>query len=96
MSTNYTLISNYEDFEAGWNHNLEVWNSQIQSIQNVLTSINNHLDIFKEQIVNNISHLESRVEKSLKVFRNLSKDIKVQYWFGGVKKSGVCTAVPAS
>ena len=34
------------------------------------------VDRFKEQIIYNIDHLELKVEKSLKIFHNLSKDTK--------------------
>jgi hypothetical protein len=77
LSSNYVLISNYENFEIEWNNSLEVWNTQIPSIQNVLTYISSNVDNFKKQIVTNIEHLEMRVEKSLRVFHNLSKETKI-------------------
>jgi len=77
LSSNYFLISNYEEFDIEWSNSLEIWNTQILSIQQVLTSISNHVDSFKDQIAANILHIESRVEKSLKVFQNLSKETKV-------------------
>jgi hypothetical protein len=76
LSSNYTLISNYEDFEIESKNNLEVWNIQIQAIQIALSTINEHIDSFKEQIAQNIRHLESRVEKSLKVFHGLTKETR--------------------
>jgi len=77
LSSNYFLISNYEEFDIEWSNSLEIWNTQILSIQQVLTSISNHVDSFKDQIAANILHIESRVEKSLKVFQNLSKETKI-------------------
>jgi hypothetical protein len=77
LSSNYFLISNYAEFDVEWSNSLEIWNTQILSIQQVLTSISNHVDTFKDQIAANILHIESRVEKSLKVFQNLSKETKI-------------------
>jgi len=76
LSTNYNLISNYEDSEVKWKPDLEDWEKEIQGIQSVLVSIGGQVDRFREQIVYNIDHLELKIEKSLKIFLNLSRDIK--------------------
>jgi hypothetical protein len=77
LSSNYFLISNYETFDIEWSNSLEVWNTQIISIQSVLNSINTHISTFKEQIATNIAFIETRVEKSLRVFQSLSKQTKI-------------------
>jgi hypothetical protein len=76
LSTNYCLISNYNDIDSDWNNKLETRNVEIQSIQKLLYSLTKIVDNLKEQILLSIGNVESRVEKSLNVFRNLSKETK--------------------
>jgi hypothetical protein len=76
LSTNYCLIANYEDLDRDRRKKFEVWNTEIQSIQQLLLSLSSHIDSFKEQIAASIGYIELRVEKSLDVFQNLSKETK--------------------
>jgi hypothetical protein len=76
LFSNYNILSNYEDFKIEWKNSIEIWNKEIQSIQESLPSIRCQVDGYKEQITASIGRLELRVEKSLKVFQNLSKEIK--------------------
>ncbi len=76
LTTNYNLISNYEDSEIKWKSDLENWDNEIQALHVALSAIGTQVDRFKEQIIYNIDHLELKVEKSLRLFLNLSKEIK--------------------
>jgi hypothetical protein len=77
LLTNYNLISNCGESDINWKNGLEKCDIEIQSIHASLATIGTQVDRFKEQIVYNIDHLELKVEKSLKIFHNLSKDTKV-------------------
>lgn len=77
LITNYNLIANYGESDANWKSGLEKCNIEIQSIHASLATIGVQVDRFKEQIIYNSDHLELKVEKSLKIFNNLSKDTKV-------------------
>jgi len=76
LSTNYSLISNYKEFDLEWENGLETWNAEIQTLQGSITSATDQIENFKELIASNIGYLESKVERSLLVFQNLSKEIK--------------------
>jgi hypothetical protein len=76
LATNFSLLSNYEDFGSSWKENLEKWNAEILSIQQALTSVYSNVGSYKEQITINIAQLELKVEKSLKSLNTLSKVIK--------------------
>jgi len=77
LSTNYNLISNYEEIEKKWNSELQEWENEMHSLHASLATIATQIDRFREQIVYNIDHLEIKIEKSLKIFINLSKEIKI-------------------
>lgn len=77
LITNYNLIANYGESDTNWKSNLEKCNIEIQSIHASLATIGVQVDRFKEQIIYNSDHLELKVEKSLKIFNNLSKDTKL-------------------
>lgn len=77
LSTNYNLISNYEDMDKKWRKELDEWDNKMQSLHSSLASIATQIDRFKEQIVYNIDHLEIKIERSIKIFLSLSKEIKI-------------------
>jgi hypothetical protein len=76
LSSNYSLISNYEDFNLEWQNRLDIWNSEMLLVLKSVTSVSSRIEEFKEQILANINHLESRAENTLKVFQKLSKETK--------------------
>lgn len=76
LITNYNLISNYGKSEVMSKSGMEKCDIEMQSLHSSLATIGTQVDRFKEQIIYNIDHLELKVEKSLKIFHNLSKDTK--------------------
>ncbi len=76
LLSNYNLISSYEETDGKWKEELERWDNEMQKIHFALGKISTQVDRFREQIVYNIDHLEIKIEKSLRIFLNLSKDIK--------------------
>ena len=76
LLSNYNLISNYEEGNLTWKKELGVWENMMQSLHVSLVKIATQIDRFREQIVYNIDHLEIKIEKSLRIFISLSKDIK--------------------
>jgi hypothetical protein len=76
LSTNFCLITNYKELDIEWNKKLEVWNDEIQSIQRTLTFVGNHVDNFIEQTNGSIAQIEARVERSLSVYQNISRETK--------------------
>lgn len=76
LLSNYNLISNYEEGDETWKKELENRDKDLQPLHVSLVKIGTQVDRFREQIVYNIDHLELKIEKSLRIFMNLSKDIK--------------------
>jgi hypothetical protein len=77
LSSNYHLITNYGEIDVKWELELERWEEEIQLLYNSLADINTQVDRFREQINYNIDHLEIKVEKSLQLYIDLSKETKV-------------------
>ncbi len=76
LSTNYNLVSNYEALEQKWKSELDEWDHEMQSLHSALAAVATQIDRFREQIVYHIDHLEIKIEKSLRIFVNLSKEIR--------------------
>lgn len=76
LLSNYNLISNYEGSDKKIPEDPEKLDLQIQSVNASLISAGTVIDRFREQIVYSIDQLEFKIERSLKIFLSLSREIK--------------------
>lgn len=74
LSTNYSLISHYNDSHASTENNHETWNSEITAIHNSIIALNEQVDTFRDMISVVISDLNIRTEKAYELFRDLSNE----------------------
>lgn len=74
LSTNFSLISNYNESGKDLNENIDIWNSEINSLHQSLVSVSSDVEIFREKISGHIRNVAARVENSLDVYQNLSRE----------------------
>jgi predicted nucleotidyltransferase len=74
LSTNYSLISNYNESGTSVNKNLELWNSEINNIHHSLVSVSSNVEQYKQKISDNVNNVASRVENSLDIYQSLSRE----------------------
>lgn len=74
LSTNFSIISNYNESGNELNKNIEIWNSEINSLHQSLVSVSINIESFREKITTHIKTVAARVENSLDVYQNLSRE----------------------
>jgi hypothetical protein len=72
LSTNYALISNYNDSCAVNDNEINEWTQKLNNIHQMLVVFNEDVEKFRTIIASIINELESRIERSVEIFRNLS------------------------
>lgn len=71
LSTNYALISNYNDRSVN-DSEINSWTQNLNDIHHLLVDLNEHVEKFRGVIASMIHELETRIERSIEIFRNLS------------------------
>lgn len=74
LSTNYSLISSYNDPSAELDTDPEKLNSEVNTIHQSLISFNEQVEAFREAVSSVISEVNIRTEKSFELFRDLSTE----------------------
>ncbi|HEX2976452.1 MAG TPA: hypothetical protein VHO68_11005 [Bacteroidales bacterium] len=74
LSTNYSLISSYNESTAINDEGIKSWMSQISDIHHLLISINDQVEHFRELNSSVVARLEAGIERSLEIFQNLSDE----------------------
>jgi predicted nucleotidyltransferase len=74
LSTNFSIISNYNESGKDLNENINIWNSEINSLHQSLVSVSNSIENFREKISGHTRTVAARVENSVDVYQNLSRE----------------------
>jgi len=76
LITNFSLLSNYEDFGISWKELFDTWHNVIEAVQMELTSVLNKAGSYKTQISSVLVNFESKTERSLKYLNELSRALQ--------------------
>ncbi len=79
LTTNYRLISNYENFETEWNNTIEEWDVETSNVQPTLSEIGKEINTLKTQISGYLNVSETSNTDSSKRISGLSNEIKSIY-----------------
>jgi hypothetical protein len=71
LSTNYALISNYNDRNVNESE-INSWTQNLSDIHHLLVDLNEKVEKFRGVIASMIHELETRIERSIEIFQNLS------------------------
>jgi hypothetical protein len=74
LSSNYSLLSTYNESSLKPETGLEVWNSALETLQQSMISLNKQVQTLREISFSVINHVKKKAESSKELFKGLSEE----------------------